>query len=184
MNNQKNQNTGSALTTLIGAIVIVVAFVFLLVRLATSGSYADVDEMTEHAVQTRIKPQGVVTIGDGIPVGQRKGDAIFNKICIQCHAENSVVPNAPKLTHTADWAPRIAKGMPTLLDHAIHGFNAMPARGGSPDLTDAELERAIAYMANSAGGSFTAPEPGADASASAPAAASTPAEASNASAAK
>ena len=73
MNNQKNQNTGSVVTTLLGAIVIVVAFVFLLVRLATSGYFADVDEMTGTAVETRIKPQGVVTMGDGVPAGQRTG---------------------------------------------------------------------------------------------------------------
>ena len=49
----------------------------------------------------------------------------------------------------------------------------MPKRGGNPDLTDAELERAIAYMANSAGGNFTEPPIVADAaSASAPATAS------------
>lgn len=175
MNNQKNQVTGSALTTLLGAIVIVVAFLYLLVRLATSGYFADVEEMTESAVQTRIKPQGVVTMGDGVPVGQRTGEAIFNKICIQCHAENAVVANSPKLNHAADWAPRIAQGMPTLLNHAINGFNAMPARGGSPDLTDTEVERAIAYMANTAGGNFTEPpvvatEDGAATAASSPAA--------------
>ena len=65
--------------------------------------------------------------------------------------------------------------MPALMNSAINGFNAMPKRGGNPDLTDAELERAIAYMANSAGGKFTEPPVLAAsdaASASAPAAAS------------
>ena len=77
------------------------------------------------------------------------------------------------MNHPSDWAPRIAKGMPGLMNSAINGLNAMPKRGGNPDLTDAELERAIAYMANSAGGNFTEPPIVADAaSASAPATAS------------
>ena len=181
MNNQKNQNTGSAVTTLLGAIVIVIAFVFLLVRLATSGYFADVEEMTGPAVETRIKPQGVVTMGDGVPAGQRTGESVFNKVCIQCHAENAVVANSPKMNHPSDWAPRIAKGMPALLHSAINGFNAMPKRGGNPDLTNDELERAIVYMANSAGGKFTEP---AIVAASDATSASAPATASAASAAQ
>ena len=181
MNNQKNQNTGSVVTTLLGAIVIVVAFVFLLVRLATSGYFADVEEMTGNAVQTRIKPQGVVTMGDGVPAGQRTGEAVFNKVCIQCHAEDAVVANSPKFNHPSDWAPRIAKGMPALLHSAINGFNAMPKRGGNPDLTDDELERAIAYMANHSGGKFSERP---IVAASDAAAASAPATASAASAAQ
>ena len=91
----------------------VLAFFFFLVRLATSVYFADVDEITATAVQTRIKPQGVVTMGDAVPPGQCTGEAVFNKM--------------------------------------------LPARGVSPDLTDGGLQRAIAYMVNTAGGHFTAP---------------------------
>ena len=34
----------------------------------------------------------------------------------------------------------------------------MPPRGGNPDLTDTELARAVAYMANQAGANFKEPE--------------------------
>ncbi len=185
MNNQKNHATGSAMVTLLGGIVILVAFLYLLVRLATTGYYANVADMTDNAVNTRIKPVGSITMGDGIPAGQRSGEAVFNKICIQCHAADSTVPNSPKVTHNNEWAPRIAKGFDVLIQQAINGFNAMPARGGSPDLTDDEIARAIAYMANQSGANFTAPEPqaasgasgtaasGADASAPATAASTT-----------
>ncbi|WP_049260696.1 c-type cytochrome [Neisseria bacilliformis] len=150
---------GSALFNLIGGIVILLATLFFLVRLATSGYQpGTVEQSTAAAVQTRIQPQGAITEGDGVPVGERKGDKIFAKVCIQCHGADSATPNAPKITHNADWAPRIAQGLQTLFDHAWNGFNAMPAKGGQSDLTELELKRAIVYMANQSGGNFPDPD--------------------------
>ena len=142
-----NKAQGSALFTLVSGIVIVIAVLYFLIKLAGSGSFGDVDLTTEAATQTRIQPVGQLTMGDGIPVGERQGEQIFNKICIQCHAADSNVPNAPKLENNGDWAPRIAQGFDTLFQHALNGFNAMPAKGGAADLTDQELKRAITYMA-------------------------------------
>lgn len=183
---------GSALFTLVSGIVIVIAVIFFLIKLAGSGSFGDVNETTEAATQTRIQPVGQLKLGDGIPVGERQGDQIFNKICIQCHAADSIVPNAPKFENKGDWAPRIAQGFDTLFQHALNGFNAMPAKGGAADLTDQELKRVITYMANKAGGTF--PDPDAEAptdaaasgeAASAPAAeGAAPADAPKADAAK
>ena len=183
---------GSALFTLVSGIVIVIAVIFFLIKLAGSGSFGDVNETTEAATQTRIQPVGQLKLGDGIPVGERQGDQIFNKICIQCHAADSIVPNAPKFENKGDWAPRIAQGFDTLFQHALNGFNAMPAKGGAADLTDQELKRVITYMANKAGGTFPDPDAAAPAdaaasgeAASAPAAdAAAPADAPKADAAK
>ena len=158
---------GSALFTLVSGIVIVIAVIFFLIKLAGSGSFGDVDETTEAATQTRIQPVGQLKLGDGIPVGERQGDQIFNKICIQCHAADSIVPNAPKFENKGDWAPRIAQGFDTLFQHALNGFNAMPAKGGAADLTDQELKRVITYMANKAGGTFPDPDAAAPADAAA-----------------
>ena len=183
---------GSALFTLVSGIVIVIAVIFFLIKLAGSGSFGDVNETTEAATQTRIQPVGQLKLGDGIPVGERQGDQIFNKICIQCHAADSIVPKAPKFENKGDWAPRIAQGFDTLFQHALNGFNAMPAKGGAADLTDQELKRVITYMANKAGGTFPDPDAAAPAdaaasgeAASAPAAeGAAPAEAPKADAAK
>ncbi|UTG71088.1 c-type cytochrome [Neisseria subflava] len=178
---------GSALFTLVSGIVIVIAVIYFLIKLAGSGSFGDVAETTEAATQTRIQPVGQLKLGDGIPVGERQGDQIFNKICIQCHAADSIVPKAPKFENKGDWAPRIAQGFDTLFQHALNGFNAMPAKGGAADLTDQELKRVITYMANKAGGTFPDPDAAApaDAAASAPAAeGAAPAEAPKADAAK
>ncbi|WP_414812781.1 c-type cytochrome [Neisseria animaloris] len=158
LNNNKAQ--GSALTTLLGGIVILLAVLFFLVKLATSGYYSDVEESTQSAIETRITPVGKVTQGDGVAVGQRTGDKIFEKICIQCHAADSNVPNAPRITNNSDWAPRIAQGFEAMFNNALNGFNAMPAKGGAADLTDDELKRAIAHMVNQSGGKFEAPAVG------------------------
>ena len=73
----------------------------------------------------------------------RDGESIYKAICSTCHDAGLV--GAPK-TGTADWAARAAKGKATLYDHAINGFNAMPARGGSPDLSDEEVKNAVDYI--------------------------------------
>ena len=158
---------GSALFTLVSGIVIVIAVIFFLIKLAGSSSFGDVNETTEAATQTRIQPVGQLKLGDGIPVGERQGDQTFNIICSQCHAADSIVPNAPKFENKGDWAPRIAQGFDTLFQHALNGFNAMPAKGGAADLTDQELKRVITYMANKAGGTFPDPDAAAPADAAA-----------------
>lgn len=61
----QNQVKGSALTTIIGAIVVVLASLFLLVKLATSGYYSDVADTTPSATETRIQPSGRLVLGDG-----------------------------------------------------------------------------------------------------------------------
>ena len=57
---------GSALFTLVSGIVIVIAVIFFLIKLAGSGSFGDVAETTEAATQTRIQPVGQLKMGDGI----------------------------------------------------------------------------------------------------------------------
>lgn len=72
----------------------------------------------------------------------RDGESLYKAICATCHDAGLV--GAPK-TGTADWASRIAKGKATLYDHAINGFNAMPARGGA-DISDEEVQNAVDYI--------------------------------------
>lgn len=75
--------------------------------------------------------------------GPRDGEAVYNAVCHTCHAAGLL--GAPKMGDAGSWASHVAKGKDTLYDHAIHGFNAMPARGGA-DIPDEEVKNAVDYM--------------------------------------
>lgn len=72
------------------------------------------------------------------------GEKIYNQICSACHA--SGIAGAPKVGDQAAWKDRIAEGLPTLEQHAINGYESMPARGGDSGLSDADVKDAVAYM--------------------------------------
>lgn len=85
----------------------------------------------------------------------KSGEEIVKASCAACHESGTM--GAPKISDTAAWAPRIAQGYDTLKQHATNGIRSMPAKGGNPGLTDTELARAVAYLANQGGAKFTAP---------------------------
>lgn len=78
------------------------------------------------------------------------GSGVYAKTCALCHAAG--VGGAPKPGDKADWGPRIAQGEETLFKHAIEGFTgakgAMPAKGGSPSLSDSDVKAAVTHMMN------------------------------------
>jgi cytochrome c5 len=77
------------------------------------------------------------------------GPAVYNEICISCHGAPGI-GGAPALGDGDAWAARIAQGMDTLIDHALHGFSGstgiMPRKGGRVDLSDEEIIGAVEYM--------------------------------------
>lgn len=78
------------------------------------------------------------------------GKAVFDQTCVTCHGTGAL--GAPKLGDRAAWAPRIAQGKKVLLDHADYGFKSMPPHGGNDDLSDKDIEAAVDYMVQQAGG--------------------------------
>lgn len=72
------------------------------------------------------------------------GGDVYKASCSVCHATG--VAGAPKAGDKAGWGARIAKGKPLLYDHAIKGFNAMPAKGGNPALADDDVKAAVDYL--------------------------------------
>ena len=72
------------------------------------------------------------------------GKKTFETVCTACHGTG--VLGAPKFGDKAAWAPRIAQGKDKLYQSALHGKNAMPAKGGNPSLSDADVKAAVDYM--------------------------------------
>ncbi|MGH8146743.1 MAG: c-type cytochrome [Rhodanobacteraceae bacterium] len=81
--------------------------------------------------------------------GTLDGKTIFNHLCTTCHTTGAT--GAPKITDKAAWAPRIKEGIATLIKHAEDGYtgpdgNHMPARGGNPALSDAQVEATVKWI--------------------------------------
>ena len=107
------------------------------------------DTQTDNVVD-RIKPIGQVYIAGAEPVqaaaptGPKSGAEVYQGSCFACHGTGAM--NAPKKGDAAAWASRKAQGMDVLLDHAINGFNNMPARGTCTSCSDDEIKSAIDFM--------------------------------------
>ena len=143
-------------------VVVLLAFlvpifgIVLLVQLVISKPSADPGALTPEAVAARIQPVGKVEFSaPGAAPGARRGEDIVKTVCAACH--ESGVANAPKVGDKAAWAPRVASGMNALLQSVLKGKGVMPPRGGGADLTDAELARAVVFMANQSGANFKEP---------------------------
>ena len=156
----------------IGAIALVIGIV-LLAQLALN-VYADRSRkndpaMSNAAIAQRIAPVAKLVVDPNAPAptpptqpanvaqvasaapaagaaaGADAGKATFEKVCSACHGTG--VLNAPKLGDKAAWGPRIAQGKDALYNSALHGKNAMPAKGGNAALSDDAVKAAVDYMA-------------------------------------
>lgn len=127
--------------------------VAIVAALAGCGKKSTVDpEVSAQLVQpvARLELKAVT-----VAPGSRTGEQVVTNVCAGCHASGAV--NSPKIGDAGAWGPRIAQGFDTLVKHAIDGIRSMPPRGGGADLTDKEVARAVAFMANKAGAKFTEP---------------------------
>jgi len=156
-------------------VVIVLSFVIPVVGIIMIASYVTgglkVDGKTSDASATavadRLKPVGTVVIGDApaqpaaatatsgvkssggeavktaAAAGPGAGKKLYDTVCMVCHAAG--IAGAPKAGDKAAWKPRIATGKEALYNSALHGKNAMPAKGGS-SAADADVKAAVDYM--------------------------------------
>jgi cytochrome c5 len=112
---------------------------------------------TERATAERIQAVGKVCVEgkecEGVQAAAaapaaggapRSGEAIYNASCAGCHGTGAA--GAPKHGDKAAWAPRLAKGKPTLYKHAMTGFNAMPPKGMCMTCTDDEIKAAVDFV--------------------------------------
>lgn len=113
-------------------------------------------EAAQKATLKRIKPFAQLAALDAnAPRVEKAGQEVYDAVCASCHSSGAL--GAPKFDNRGDWAGRLGQGYDTLVKHAIEGIRQMPARGGDSDLSDIEVARAVAYMANSAGAKFKEP---------------------------
>jgi len=121
----------------------------LTVSLFTATAFADTD------IAERIAPIGDVYLDGEIatastapepsePAGPRSGEKIYNTYCVACHGAG--IAGAPKKGDAAAWEPRAAQGEAVLVEHAIKGFNAMPARGTCADCSDDEITATVQFL--------------------------------------
>lgn len=79
------------------------------------------------------------------------GKPTYEGACKVCHG--SGLTGSPKIGDSDAWQPRIKQGMATMVSHAIKGFSGetgvMPPKGGRVDLSDKQVEEAVAYMVES-----------------------------------
>jgi cytochrome c5 len=153
----------------IGVLVVVALGLFVLaMEMAdrTQGVYTRDTAEYQAAIAERIKPVGDVYLpGDEAaaspalavveepePVATAMtGPQVYNSACNACHGSGA--GGAPVTGNAEAWAPRIAKGIDVLYDHAINGFDGdavtpMLAKGGRADLSDDEVRSAVDYMVN------------------------------------
>ena len=72
------------------------------------------------------------------------GEQIVNSVCVVCHAQG--INGAPIIGNKKMWSKRLPQGEDVLIEHAINGYELMPAKGGSTDLSDEEIAAAVRYM--------------------------------------
>jgi len=75
--------------------------------------------------------------------GSLDGKMIYDTVCAACHATG--VADAP-MPGSTEMATRAEKGLDALLKIALEGLNAMPARGGRPDLSDEQIKAVVEFM--------------------------------------
>ncbi len=130
-------------------VVNIAAYFSLQLRTANGQTAAQMLETLQ-----RIKPVAVVSVAEapaanaGGAAVARSGEAVFTESCAACHATGAA--GAPKLGDKAAWAPRLAQGQDTLIQHAMQGFKGMPPKGTCAACSDEEIKSTVAYLMSKA----------------------------------
>ncbi|MFL6675133.1 MAG: c-type cytochrome [Massilia sp.] len=144
-----------------GFFLVIVIGIILLVSFATNSKLtgAGSEGQSANEVARRVQPaadEGFTLKDANAPKVLQNGQVVYTATCVACHGTGAA--GAPKMGDAGAWGARVAKGYDTLVQHAVQGFGAMPAKGGNPDLDNIEVARAVVYMANQSGAKFKEPE--------------------------
>ncbi|MEC7816509.1 MAG: c-type cytochrome [Pseudomonadota bacterium] len=129
----------------------VLAVVLLGLGLSAGVALASVED----EIRARIAPVGEVCLqgedcgeaaapAASASSGPRSGSEVYDAVCMACHTTGAA--GAPKIGDAAAWSDRIGQGLETLVDHAINGIGAMPAKGGCSSCPDEEIAAAVEYL--------------------------------------
>jgi len=113
---------------------------------------AAAEKPAEAAAAPAAEAKAAEPVAAAAPAAGKSGEEVYKAVCSMCHAAGLM--NAPKFGDKAQWEPRIKQGYETLVSHATKGIRTMPAKGGNPSLSDAEVAGAVKYMANAVGATF------------------------------
>ncbi|MHC5789259.1 MULTISPECIES: c-type cytochrome [Pseudomonas] len=69
---------------------------------------------------------------------------VYASSCQLCHANPA--SGAPLAGDAKAWAPRLAQGADTLLDHSINGYQGMPPMGLCMQCSEAQFLALISFM--------------------------------------
>ena len=163
MTDSHNENT--SLLVIFGLIGAMVAFtVMLLIGANVISALAlddDLDSRAKALIAERLEPVGDVRVGDEpapsamasretAKEAARDPAEVVNNACIACHG--SGIMNSPVMGKAGDWESRLQnKGFSTLVENAVNGINAMPPKGGNPNLSEEAIEKAVRYMLEESG---------------------------------
>ena len=155
MSNKTNTEFGF----FVGGAIVAVALILGINALVCGLLQGPSADMSDEAIAARIAPVAQLNTGVAIEPeapaavataaatgGSRSGEDVYTAHCAMCHATGAA--GAPKFGDTDAWSPRIATGMDALMNSAINGKAAMPARGLCATCSDDELQAAVEYMVN------------------------------------
>lgn len=160
-----NKSYVTNLVMILGVSTVLLVFIFILVS-----HHREIPDrvrldrgalLAASSVAERIKPVGEVAVAGAqsqpapapgaaaapTPV-VRDGQQVYQASCVACH--DAGIAGAPKTGDKSQWAKRVAKGRDSLYASAVNGVQGsggvMPAKGGNPALSDAEVKAAVDYM--------------------------------------
>lgn len=112
--------------------------------------------LAPEAIEQRLQPMGKVriegttttTVKPAALAGVGTPKEIYENNCKMCHQNG--LAGAPKFGNKADWQPRIAQGLDTLVSAAWNGIRAMPPKGNCLKCTQDDIKATVEYMIQAA----------------------------------
>jgi cytochrome c5 len=132
------------------AAFVVLTIVLIFVARGMQPETESVNSGKAELAEQRIAPVGAVRYGEEGAAALAEaqvvvdGPSVYNGLCAACHESGAA--GAPVRGSELLAAREAEKGLDMLVNNAINGINAMPARGGNPALTDEQIRAAVEYM--------------------------------------